>query len=278
MYSKAFLEIQNQLQPVWGEHEARAITRVLFEELAGFNFSQVVMGVEPTPEQLKQMLTVLPQLLQSKPIQYVLGYTTFADLKMMVNEHTLIPRPETEELVYIILKQHKFQKELTFIDLCSGSGCIAVALSYYLKQSKAYGLELSKEALDKARANAALHAQKIDFIQGDVLNDMAIDLKLDFVVSNPPYVKNSEKRLMNTNVTAYEPHLALFVEDEDPLIFYKQIINNYYTLLKEGGRFYFEINEAHASDLMIFSEEFDFKEREVIKDIRSRDRFIIFKK
>ena len=188
------------------------------------------------------------ELLKNKPIQYIFGETDFLGLKIKVNEHVLIPRPETEEMVSDIIS--KVKEPTTIIDFCTGSGCISLALKNHFIDAQVVGVELSESALQIAKKNAAGNNLLVEFIKDDILN---VDLKYpkaDLIVSNPPYVTEAEKNLMQANVLDYEPPMALFVPDNDPLLFYKEIIQLAVDNLNDGGWLFMEINEKFGDDIL----------------------------
>ncbi len=216
---------------------------------------------------------ILAQLQSGKPIQYILGETIFYGLKFKLNPSVLIPRPETEELVDLIISENK-NRQISILDIGTGSGCIAVSLQKKLPLSKVFGLDVDKNAIDLATQNALLNAVEIDFIIADVLNLQSRNFpKYDVIVSNPPYIADAEKQEMSPQVLDYEPHLALFVADENPLIFYDAISNFALTNLSPQGKLYFEINQklAQATQKMLNSKGFSAT---VIKDINGNDRII----
>ena len=192
-------------------------------------------------------------LLNNKPLQYIFGETDFLELKINVNEHVLIPRPETEEMVNDIIVKVRNPKMI--IDFCTGSGCIALALKDHFKRAKVIGVELSKSALKIAKQNAVSNNLQIEFIEDDVLNSDLRDLKSDLIVANPPYVTISEKKLMHANVLDYEPEMALFVPDSDPLLFYKAIIQLGVDNLNVEGWLFMEINEKFGDDILALMKE-----------------------
>lgn len=222
---------------------------------------------------------ILPQLIQGKPLQYLLGYTRFCGLKILVNESVLIPRPETEELVQKIIQQYSNQDNLKVLDVCTGSGCIAIALNKNLKNSGVIGIEISSEALSVAKRNAAEDNSDVEFLKLDALNEYLPDeLKFDIIVSNPPYVMQSESEKMHAAVLHHEPHIALFVPDNDALIFYRKIIQMSMKNLKKGGMIFFEINPLKANELENLLKENLFSQVTIENDLSNHARFISAKK
>ncbi|WP_339659811.1 peptide chain release factor N(5)-glutamine methyltransferase [Croceibacter atlanticus] len=208
-----------------------------------------------------------------EPIQYIIGETEFFDLNFKVTPDVLIPRPETEDLVrWIIQDQHK--TNLDVLDLCTGSGCIAISLSKYLKDATVSALDISSSALVIAKENAENNNANIHFLLKDILASDSLPQHYDVIVSNPPYVRNLEKDLMSNNVLEHEPHLALFVEDDNPLIFYNKIISLSKTHLKPNGTLYLEINEFLGEATQALLDSDSFTNIELKKDIFGKDRML----
>ncbi len=211
------------------------------------------------------------ELKQGKPIQYILGEAPFYGREFKVNESTLIPRNETEELVHWILKEMR-SGDLKFLDIGTGSGCIPVTLLLEFGSGEAFGMDISGEALAVAKSNQDAFQTLVSFIQGDILTEIPEMDQLDFVVSNPPYVLDSDKVQMKKNVLEYEPEEALFVSDEDPLIFYYRIAKISKILLKSGGRLYFEIHEEFGSEITELLQTEGYESIEIRKDLNGKDR------
>jgi release factor glutamine methyltransferase len=211
-----------------------------------------------------------------EPIQYIIGETEFYGLNFEVNNSVLIPRPETEELVDWIIKENKVKNEINILDIGTGSGCIAIALAKNLKNVSVFALDISNNALDVAKKNAANNEVDIEFIEHDILNlGLEIkDLKFDIIVSNPPYVRKLEKDLMHDNVLKHEPHLALFVDDENALLFYNTIAEFSKKHLSKNGHLYFEINENLGESSKALLENKNFKQVELRKDINQKYRML----
>ncbi|MCF7561697.1 peptide chain release factor N(5)-glutamine methyltransferase [Sabulilitoribacter multivorans] len=225
------------------------------------------------------ILNALELLKQQKPIQYILGETEFYGLPFKVSKNVLIPRPETEELVEWILKHVDKNSSNNILDMGTGSGCIAITLAKHLPNAKVYALDVSKEALEVAKENARLNTVNVEFIEADILNSEAInlefqDLKFDIIVSNPPYVREKEKNLMKPNVLDNEPHLALFVKDDNPLRFYEAISEFAVINLSNKGLLFFEINEYLGNDMITVLRNHNFFNIELKQDIYKKDRMI----
>ena len=223
-------------------------------------------------EQLK-ILEAIERLKHQEPIQYIIGETEFYGLVFKVNQHTLIPRPETEELVEWILNDHK-DTPLTLLDIGTGSGCIVVALAHHLSAIDVTAVDISSEALKIASENASAHNVKVDFLHQNILTTTSFPKQFDVIVSNPPYVREQEKEKMQENVLVYEPSKALFVTDEDPLRFYRKISELAITCLKPDGFLYFEINEYLSVEMEHMLHALGFKDVEVKLDIFGKHRMI----
>lgn len=222
--------------------------------------------------------SVINRLKNEEPFQYIIEESWFCDLKLKADKRALIPRPETEELVYWV-KEYFLNDEYTFADLCAGSGCIALGLkSFYLKSS-VKALELSEEAIELIEENRLRTKLDVEIIELDVLNTCAyaaaiLPKSFDCWVSNPPYIPNSDKKLMAKNVLEFEPDMALFVEDENPLVFYKEIARNALTYLKPEGFLFFEIHEDLAENVVKMLSQLGFVNIEVRKDLQGKDRMV----
>lgn len=225
---------------------------------------------------LKEAQDLLDRLVRHEPLQYVLQTAHFYGFDLYVNPAVLIPRPETEELVDLIVKENRAGNHLRVLDIGTGSGCIPIALAAHLPVEKVYGMDVSEEALAVAKQNALACKVQVEWIQGDILQG-EIQLSaasLDVIVSNPPYVLEREKEAMRPNVLAHEPHLALFVPDEDPLLFYRKITQEARRLLKPGGHLYFEINEQYGPPLASYVAEQGLQEVRLLQDIFGKNRFL----
>ena len=221
----------------------------------------------------KRAMSYCDRLTKGEPIQYVLGETVFYNCGIRVNSNVLIPRPETEELADIAIKENG-GTEARIIDFGTGSGCLAIALSVSLPAAKVTAIDISKGALKLAARNASINNAEIDFMHADMLSASLPELPMAGIyISNPPYVRESEKKLMRSNVLDFEPGKALFVPDSDPLRFYRAILNLSLQKLNAEGMVYFEINEAMGDAMHELFEEYDFSEIRIIQDINGKDRF-----
>jgi release factor glutamine methyltransferase len=243
------------------------------------DLERFVLALQPnlalSKNEEQPLFEVLHQLRLEKPIQYILGSTHFMDINFNVNENVLIPRPETEELVRWVLEDYQMYEnnEISILDIGTGSGCIAIALAKYLKRAKVYGLDMSKKALEVAKENALKNQVKIEFVHADILKTESFNQKVDIIVSNPPYVRFLEKENMRSNVIKNEPGPALFVPDDDPLVFYRKIIELAKGSLKPGGRLYVEINQYLGKETKALMKN-NFIEVELRKDMFGNDRML----
>jgi len=215
---------------------------------------------------------IVKRLQNSEPIQHITGYTEFYNLTLKVTADTLIPRPETEELVDLILNENA-NLDLQVLDIGTGSGCIPISLKRNRSNWTVSGLDISGEALKVAISNADYNQVNISWIQNDILTNK-LQESYDIIVSNPPYVLESDKAEMNPNVLAFDPHLALFVSDEDPLLFYKRILELCQSHLNPNGKIYFEIHEKYGNEIKKLLESNYFHQVNVIKDLQGKDRMV----
>ena len=265
------------LQPLYDENEATSISRLLFRHF--LNMSNVELAIYKQQgmddEDKKKIQHALKRLQKGEPIQYVVGEVEFSNCKLKVNPDVLIPRPETEELVQLIMMENKISG-LNILDIGTGSGCIAISLARGMAESKVSAVDVSENALTLARENAFDNNAKVDFINMDILDEEKSSSlsTVDIIVSNPPYVLEKEKSLMHDNVLKFEPAIALFVQDNDPLLFYKAIGQVAMQKLRIGGKLYFEINEAYGNDIASLLENEGFVQVEIKKDIHGKDRFV----
>ena len=266
---------REELKAIYPQGEIENITYILFEYLLKYSKIEIQLnkGEKIKQNSLEDILKALEDLKSSVPIQYVIGETEFYDLVFKVNQHTLIPRQETEELVHAIINDNKVE-EPNILDVGTGSGCIPIVLAHNIAGANVSSVDISEGAIVMAKENAVLNNVTINFHLRNFLKweEYSWEKSFDIIVSNPPYVKESEKELMERNVLAYEPHTALFVDDNDPLIFYRRIAEFAKTHLKKGGKLYFEINEALGREMMELLENLGFSSIKVMKDLNGRDR------
>lgn len=267
-------ELRNILARHYGEGEARAMTGLIFHSLKGWNTTDMVINSDRVVSSyiLEKINHILGRLVKGEPLQYILGEARFYGMDLYVSQSVLIPRPETEELVDIIVTRNP-GPDLRVLDVGTGSGAIAIALSRNLPFSKVTAIDISEDALVVARKNAAALHACIDFIHADVFTYEAAYDSFDIIVSNPPYVAESERKDMDRNVLDYEPAQALFVSDDRPLIYYSRISEIAIRALVPGGRLYFEINPLFADSLRAMLESDGFVSVEILEDISRRKRF-----
>ena len=261
--------------------EARAIADRLFEHFFNLTPAKRVLSGNTVPgaELLIQLQEATKKVQDHVPLQYVTGQAYFMEMEFRVSPSVLIPRPETEELVSMIIahvKRNEDLKQPKIIDIGTGSGCIAVSLKHYLPGSQVTAIDISEEALVVANVNAGLYDADIQFLKADILDENSWEAlpAYDIIVSNPPYVTDSEKPLMLPNVLNYEPHTALFVPDENPLLFYKAILRFAKYKLSNKGVLWFEINEMYGPELKNMAIDQGFSEVNIIFDFRGKSRFL----
>jgi len=289
-----------QLDELHGREEVNSFFNLLIEHYLDYKRIKLVLNpeLEITRVESKLLLSALEDLKSHKPVQYIIGETEFYGLSFKVNKNVLIPRPETEELVEDVLmslKQRVLQNEnFRVLDIGTGSGCIAIALAKYLPKAEVFAIDISEDAIKVAVENANLNDIAVDFFQYDILNnrhahflssdnatshlnrerrELQID-KFDCIVSNPPYVRQQEKLKMKHNVLDSEPHLALFVKDENPLQFYEAICEFCKKYLKVGGSLNLEINEYLGPEMIGLLNDYEFEKIELQKDIFGKDRMV----
>lgn len=256
--------------------EARAIVFLLLEHYLLLRRTDVVAG-KPVPTNPPQpdWDELIRRLNSHEPVQHLIGTTEFCGLEFQVSPAVLIPRPETEELIRLIVRDYaETTGELNIIDIGTGSGCIAVTLARFLPQASVVAWDLSPEALEVAKLNARTLLAEVEFDQRDILNVGEEKRRFECVVSNPPYVTLSEAEHMETNVLRYEPHLALFVEDQDPLLFYKAVADFGQQHLNVGGACFVEINERFGPQTQQVFEERNYHNVQIFKDIHGKERFV----
>ena len=243
--SEANLFLRHSLTPIYGEREAKAMTAIIFDEVMHYSAVDVILRADSLlPDFVPRKLAeITARLTAGEPLQYILGVARFHGHRFRVSPATLIPRPETERLVDIITDQYASRTDLRVADLGTGSGCIAISLALALKFARVTAIDISAEALDVARENAVTLRARVNFTLADILTmPPPATPCLDIIVSNPPYVCTSEQAQIEANVLQYEPHSALFVPDDDPLLFYRPIARFAAAALAPGGRLFLECN------------------------------------
>ena len=267
-------QISEEISSNYSQGEVAAITRTIATELLGIPQSTVFLkdDVTLTKEQATLLDNAISRLAQHEPIQYILGYSDFCGLRFAVTPATLIPRPETSELVEWITADTT--GDVRILDIGTGSGCIAISLASKLKRANVNAWDISSEALAVAQRNNRSNGTGVTFSRVDILNHTPQGEKFDIIVSNPPYIKELEKAEMEPNVLDWEPHTALFVPDNDPLLFYRTIATKGLSILTPGGRLYFEINRAHGEETAAMLRTLGYTDIELRKDIAGNDRMI----
>lgn len=268
-----FSQILHAAEPLYGEHEARQIAQMIVLAKGGISRNDLL--IEPDKKLIISDLDdILAELRCWRPVQYIIGHADFCDMELEVAEGVLIPRPETEELVEWIASG--CEPCAAILDIGTGSGCIAIALSRAVKSSRVWAMDISTQALDIAHRNGAKYAPEVKFVEGDALSafDRLFDTRFDVVVSNPPYIPQSDISLMRPNVTEHEPKSALFVPDDDPLLFYRAIAQTSKRLLKSSGKLYFEIYENLANEMVDMLDMEGYSNIILQQDFREKPRMI----
>ena len=269
---------QEKLSELYPSNEIKNITEMMFEHFMGWDKMTLRSNSKSSLSESELLLfhQALKRLSKNEPVQHITGKVEFYSLPFKVNKHALIPRPETEELVDLVIKECSGSE--TILDIGTGTGCIPISLKKQLKNTIVYGVDVSAGALAIATDNAALNSTEVTFVKEDVLQmssiENSIKKEFDVIISNPPYITNSEKRLMNENVLTFEPHIALFIDDDDPLLFYDKIGHLAYDNLSSGGKLYFEINEHYGNQTMKLLKSIGFSDIRILKDLQNKDRIV----
>ena len=279
---EAYRKAREQLQDIYGTREAAQLTDMLIENICGLTRTQRIIqqkNINLSPVQQQTLLSYLQELLAHRPVQYVLHEAWFADKKFYVDENVLIPRPETEELCEWIISDYnsfKTKSSPVILDVGTGSGCIAITLKNKIPSAEIFAADISPGALQVAEKNASAQNAHIHFCEMNFLdrNEWSRLPQFDIIVSNPPYIKKSEAAAMQENVLSYEPHTALFVENDDACIFYSEIALFAAEHLYAGGRLYFEINEAHAGDVRELLQSQSLDNIELRQDMYGKNRMM----
>lgn len=269
-----------ELESLYEKNEIRSMIYSIIEHFTNYDLMKILTYKDELKVSESELLKInfaIKDLKKERPLQQILGYCEFLDVKINLNHKVLIPRVETEEITQRIIHENKGRRNLKIADLCCGSGCIAIALKKAFPDSNVYAYDISEEAIEQSKENANLNKEKIFFFKENIFENKEKNQEFDIIVSNPPYVRESEKGLMKNNVLLYEPHLALFVSDEDPLIFYKQILDFCNRNLAKNGKIYMEINENLAKETELLFKNFNYQ-TSVFKDIRGKDRLVFAKK
>lgn len=279
MMNKIVAYIRSRLQPYYTAEEVSALSRIVCCDLLGQAPTDYYLGkdIALSPKKEQELEDILQRLSRFEPLQYIEGRTLFLGREFWVAPGVLIPRPETEELVELMLKE--IPADARILDVGTGSGCIAISLAKELPDALVTAWDVSPEALSVARANARKLQADVRFVECDVLACQVDEVGLyDVIVSNPPYVTEAEKADMEPNVLQWEPSLALFVPDDDPLRFYRRIAVLGRDMLADGGRLYFEINRAYGREMVEILRTMGYVGVRVEKDLSQNDRFVIAEK
>lgn len=271
------------LSGIYDENEVDALFLLAIEQVLGFHKSDYLFKKDQiiAAKEMQRLQTILAELSTGKPIQYILGEAPFYGLQFKVNASVLIPRPETEELVDWILSVYRSSftlndQKLSILDIGTGSGCIAIALKKHLPHVQVKALDIAEDSLALAQENALANQVEVAFIHDDILNPSPSTFKLQpsLIVSNPPYIKEAEKTAMHANVLAHEPHRALFVSNDNPLVFYEAIAEFAFQTLPANGLLFFEINAALGQQTVDLLNDKGFINIELRKDMQENDRMI----
>ena len=269
-------EIRDALSGIYPPSEALSLAKMLLVEVFDFSTLELYGGKdkEISGKRRDVLDEMIRRLKKNEPIQYIIGVESFCGLTFEVNPSVLIPRPETQELVGWIAGDCEEKEACRILDIGTGSGCIPVSLAHRLPKAEVESWDISEDALQVARRNAERNGVEVLFRQKDVLKVSPDEARYDVIVSNPPYIAEKEKVDMEANVLDWEPSIALFVPDEDPLLFYRTIAQLGFSMLKEGGALYFEINRAYGQETIQMLEAMGYKEIELRKDSWGNDRMM----
>jgi release factor glutamine methyltransferase len=279
--SKAILrDLQQQITLKEDLSEIRSVLYLVLEHVLGLSQADVFAdkSVLVKDEQQKKLTDIISRINNHEPVQYILGSTYFYGRRFKVNGSVLIPRPETELLIEEVLKEINPFTPGTILDIGTGSGCIAVTLAKELPEKRIVALDISEDALMVAKENASALDAQVEFHKNNALTENFPCQKLEIIVSNPPYISTSEKGEMKNNVLNFEPHLALFVSNEDPLIFYKMIAEKGFSSLQKGGKVLVEINERFGDRVEELFISAGFKNTRIVKDLQQKDRIVFASK
>lgn len=271
----AIRDLRNTLTPLYGHGETEAIIRLVFQHLKGWGTVDLLINENRVlSDYMRQKLSEIKERLERRePVQYISGLAYFYGMDFIVRPGVLVPRPETEELVDLIVSRNK-KPDMRVLDMGTGTGCIAIALARNLPFSKITAVDNSTVAVETAQENAALFKADISVLQEDIFTWEPDPASFDIIVSNPPYVNLSESATMDANVLDYEPHDAIFVPDDDPLVYYRRIAEMAKKALAAGGRLYFEINPRHAESMIEMLSTLGFTEVKTYLDIHGKKRML----
>lgn len=269
-----YRELKQKLSQFNKDREASSQAFIILEHFLKVEKADVLAAKEMAIDSVlsNRIDGIVKRLRNQEPIQYIIGKADFFGRQFLVNPSVLIPRIETENLVQILIDEN-IQENLNILDIGTGSGCIAISLALEMNNPKVTAIDNSKLALETASQNADLNRAKLNFIEQDIFIENRLNIKLDIIVSNPPYVTESERKFMQANVLEFEPNQALFVPDDDALIFYERIMKLSMDMLKPGGKIYFEINESKSGELKQLFEDNDFHMIKITNDLSGKPRF-----
>jgi release factor glutamine methyltransferase len=267
------------LSEIYPPEETDAIVNSLFLHYQGLSRAGLIMekDLQLSESELLRFQRAMKRLLTHEPLQYITGKAYFYGLEFKVDPSVLIPRPETEELIEWVVSTADKDAELKILDIGTGSGCIAISLKKSFKKSRVHAIDISEAALETAKENAEINDVSVNFLQSDILkeSERASLPAFDIIVSNPPYVTTADRELMRRNVTEHEPHAALFVEDDRPLIFYEEIIGFAKTHLSDQGKLFFECNESNAKEVAAMMLKEGFRNVELRSDMQGKQRMVL---
>lgn len=270
----AINHIRFELSAYYTENELQSVVRLLISNITGFSFTEILVNKNTIFSAYQRDLLnfYLEKLKTGMPVQYVLGETEFCGLIFRVDQSVLIPRPETEELVEWVVRESAVDSVI--LDIGTGSGCIAIALKYFMTQADVHACDVLLESLNTARKNAEMNKTRVDFFYMDVLDENNTDCRYDVIVSNPPYIPYAEQTEISDHVKNFEPEGALFVPDDDPLVFYRKIAEFAKCHLHAGGKLFFEVHRDFGVACISMLHEMNFQQLEMRKDIAGNDRMI----
>ncbi|MGN0033733.1 MAG: peptide chain release factor N(5)-glutamine methyltransferase [Candidatus Limimorpha sp.] len=269
------------LETIYSKEESQSLIMILLQHYFGYDRVKIALhdDLRLSESQLLTFHFAVKELLRNRPVQHIIGEEEFCGMSFTVNENVLIPRPETAEMTEMIASKAAGAETMGILDIGTGSGCIAISLAKMIKGSDVTAIDISDKAIETAKDNAVKNDANVNFIKADILNfkewlDASWHSKFDIIVSNPPYVCESERNEMRANVTDYEPQTALFVKDDEPLVFYSSILDFAKQTLKPNGVIWFEINEKFGLEIKRLCIEKGFKNTMVVLDFRGKDRFV----
>ncbi len=274
--NSAFQNLLDSIYDSYEREEAEMIARIVFEDVFDLKPSNIVIDADKefSLEKNDKLTHIIQRLKNNEPVQYVTGKAFFYGNEFIVNQSVLIPRPETEELVQLIL-QSTSNKKQNILDIGTGSGCIAISIKENLLDAEVHATDISEKALELAKRNSEKLKQQIHFAQSDILQlENPFNIQFDIIISNPPYITESEKSSLDKNVIEFEPHESLFAIGDDALIFYRKIIEFANKFLNEDGQLFFEVNQQYGKEVVKLFTENNFRNIELKKDINGNDRMV----